>query len=60
MRETGSQPEPFNEAGAFLLRKRTSATPTTMPISAFNEAGAFLLRKQPHATRAVWQMRILQ
>ena len=36
---------PFNEAGAFLLRKRCRADDRRATRDSFNEAGAFLLRK---------------
>ena len=41
----------FNEAGAFLLRKRVVAMTECAPSSCFNEAGAFLLRKHAQAGR---------
>ena len=40
----------FNEAGAFLLRKRCTRPGWPPAILCFNEAGAFLLRKPPYAS----------
>ena len=42
----------FNEAGAFLPRKRDGVQPGTASRRGFNEAGAFLPRKLPPASRA--------
>ena len=41
-----SSPSPFNEAGAFLLRKPRSGLQLSTTYATFNEAGAFLLRKR--------------